>query len=542
MKKRICMLLSTMIFMSTISVFGAEARVEEVLHTYTAKVGTTDFEKDGTLQPLDVEIYSKDGYVMLPLRTFLSAVNQDAQMFWEAETQTAMAMMGAYVVSFDVKENRIKENAEELEVFGRLEVKDGRLFVPLRNWKNILNACGYVVKDTDIIWNAAQKQATIKVTEIDIAKKDDLENPVISGEGQTAVYAMDLTQKYDELQNLGDGLFLAKKYDGENIGLGVIQGGSENTYDILDGTGKVYAHFDKNTFFELFYLGEGYFCALAPDYKTQYVIDKNGNTVFAMPYHRIYPFSDGLARVENVRNGNTMYGYVDTTGALKIPLQFERAEHFSEGLAAVRVAGKWGFIDTNGDFFVKPQYDSCHDFHEGLAGIGTENGVGYINQNAEQVIAPQYHWAGFFKNGTCYVMDEHDTTWLINQKGEKLKQITEGQFISYRDNENNILQKEEIVELPNGEHKHIISLYDETGEISYKTYELKKGMAEGLSPIFDEKTKKYGYVDEAGTCVIAFDFDYAGKFQNGYAVVARKIKWENGMEDVEWGIIKNPLA
>lgn len=42
--------------------------------------------------------------------------------------------------------------------------------------------------------------------------------------------------------------------------------------------------------------------------------------------------------------------------------------------------------------------------------------------------------------------------------------------------------------------------------------------------------------------MIAFDFDYAGKFQNGYAVVARKIKWENGMEYVEWGIIKNPLA
>lgn len=68
MKKGICILLSSALLMGTVPVYGND--VEQVIHTYRAEVGTKNFYKDDVLQTLDTEIYLKDGYVMLPVRTF----------------------------------------------------------------------------------------------------------------------------------------------------------------------------------------------------------------------------------------------------------------------------------------------------------------------------------------------------------------------------------------------------------------------------------------------------------------------------------------
>ena len=38
------------------------------------------------------------------------------------------------------------------------------------------------------------------------------------------------------------------------------------------------------------------------------------------------------------------FGYIDKTGKLVIPAQFDDADNFSEGLAGVYTHGKWGYI------------------------------------------------------------------------------------------------------------------------------------------------------------------------------------------------------
>lgn len=56
-------------------------------------------------------------------------------------------------------------------------------------------------------------------------------------------------------------------------------------------------------------------------------------------------FQEGLAPVEN---GQRLNGYIDPTGAMAIPCQWEKAEAFSEGLARVWLDGKCSFIDRTG--------------------------------------------------------------------------------------------------------------------------------------------------------------------------------------------------
>lgn len=557
MKKRVlAFLMSALLLTGSVPTFAATSKLQDVVHTYTAEVGTTQFAKDGIMQPLDVDIYIKDGYVMLPLRTFLSSVSEYAYMEWSPETKNASVLIGEYVLTFDVKQNTINNNSKSLPVFGQLEVKDGRLFVPLRNWGNILNSCGYQVAPSDITWNSEAKQATIQVTESTVVPNDELEKPIYTGEGKAPVYAMELTQKYNEINPIGNGLFLAQKYADRYKDLGSMDASLENTYALIaadgkevfliDTTGKELFHFEQDALFLLEYLGEGYFYAVSADFKDKFIINQEGKRLFSVPYDNIGKCSDGLFRVSKRVDGISKDGYINTKGEEVIPVQFDEAEDFSEGLAVVSIApGKYGFIDKSGTFVIEPTYKFCHSFHEGLASVRNENGYGYINQKGEAVIPLQYQNAGNFVDGLSYVTEsESNQVWLINQKGEKLKLITtaDGASVSKRDRDknNNILQKEEIVNLPNGDHTHMVSLYDETGEISYETYKFKTNLAEGFAPVMDERNKKYGYVDETGKRIISADFDYASVFQDGYAVVACKVPQSDGKQAIAWGIIQHP--
>ena len=59
--------------------------------------------------------------------------------------------------------------------------------------------------------------------------------------------------------------------------------------------------------------------------------------------------------------------YVDRDGNFTIKPQFNNAESFSEGLAAVQIGWRWGFINKAGAMVINPQFDRVEPFSEGLA-------------------------------------------------------------------------------------------------------------------------------------------------------------------------------
>ncbi|WP_145142848.1 WG repeat-containing protein, partial [Paenibacillus sp. Y412MC10] len=68
------------------------------------------------------------------------------------------------------------------------------------------------------------------------------------------------------------------------------------------------------------------------------------------------------------------YGYIDTTGKLRITPRYDHAMPFSNGAAVVYVNGKYGYIDKNGNYLLKPQFSMAQPFSEGLAFV-ERNGV-----------------------------------------------------------------------------------------------------------------------------------------------------------------------
>lgn len=378
-----------------------------------------------------------------------------------------------------------------------------------------------------------------------------LEKPALSGKGAQASYAVALSTQYDEIEPLGDGYFLAQKYMGEtNVGLGQTVGSDRNVRYLLDHKGTVLQTYNNGTDNYMEDGGERTFL-VGRNTENGFgngAIDWEGKTVIPFIYNSVEPFSEGLAAVSD-KNGT---GFVNRNGEVVIPLQFEEAEPFSDGLAVVKKTdGTYAYIDKTGKIAIDAsQYSSVLPFYEGLAMVRSRNThkAGFIDKTGKEVIPCQYRWAGYFRNGVTYASDAEGKNWLIDKTGKKLKLIAEGNYLVYVDDDmsnpnqqkNGVAIVEDIVDLPNGEHDHVRRYFDETGELSYETYLLKAGLSEGLAPYRDEKTKKYGYVNESGAWVIAPAFDVAEKFEDGYAVVQNEITLADGTKDVEWGIIRNP--
>jgi len=110
-------------------------------------------------------------------------------------------------------------------------------------------------------------------------------------------------------------------------------------------------------------------------------------------------FSEGLAAVKL----NGKWGFIDTTGKEVIPLKYDYAYYFREGLACVILNGKYGFIDKTGKEVISLKYDHVHFFYEGLAAVRLNWSYGFIDKTGQEVIPFAYADAGNFKDGLAEV-------------------------------------------------------------------------------------------------------------------------------------------
>lgn len=138
-------------------------------------------------------------------------------------------------------------------------------------------------------------------------------------------------------------------------------------------------------------------------------------------YTGVERFHEGYAAVWDSgyfigSNANRCY-FIDKTGKMAFGRAYEAAGEFSEGLALVRVEGKWGFIDTSGHMVIQPRFGQGVDasyylletygFSDGLAPAYRDNSqqaLGYIDNTGRWVIQPKYLSGSPFKGGLAYVI------------------------------------------------------------------------------------------------------------------------------------------
>ncbi|MBZ5613338.1 MAG: WG repeat-containing protein [Acidobacteriia bacterium] len=138
-------------------------------------------------------------------------------------------------------------------------------------------------------------------------------------------------------------------------------------WGFIDSTGRVVI---PPAFEAAYYFREG--VAIATTGGTEVLIDKTGK-VLARGFKQLR----GVTAERRVPvSRDEKYGYLDVTGTIAIPLVYDDADSFSEGLAPVKKYGKWGYIDRNGATTIPLEFDSAGVFGSGLAPvkIGRESG------------------------------------------------------------------------------------------------------------------------------------------------------------------------
>lgn len=103
-------------------------------------------------------------------------------------------------------------------------------------------------------------------------------------------------------------------------------------------------------------------------------IDSDGKQV-GDTYTSAGIFSEGLAAVQ--KDGK--WGYVDHTGAEKIPFLFDKAYPFQEGLAAVVLDGKAGFIQPDGTLSLGFSYQDARSPYGGRAWVKQDGKWGVLD-------------------------------------------------------------------------------------------------------------------------------------------------------------------
>jgi hypothetical protein len=245
--------------------------------------------------------------------------------------------------------------------------------------------------------------------------------------------------------------------------------------------------------------------------KDWYYVDSTGKIVIiGFDYNE--GFHNNLASVR--KDGK--WGFVDTTGKLVIPFEYDLTNGFRDNLALVKKNGLWGYIDTSGRIIIEPQFTQANDFYFNLAAVEKEDKYGYIDRTGNLIIPPVYQFADNLSSTLTRV--RKDDLWgYIDTTGKVIVPI---------------------------KYNWAYELNEGVGRVSI----LKRCKRETKS-YFLLKFKcieKYGFVDSLGQ-VIMTKYNYAETFKDGYSRVFKtpwwKLRWNYNIDwkKVDRDLIENDI-
>lgn len=231
--------------------------------------------------------------------------------------------------------------------------------------------------------------------------------------------------------------------------------------------------------------------------------DKTGKIVipakFEGDYYAPPHFSDGLAVIGGTFIGTTIatfgvhnkFGYIDKTGTLVIPQKYDEAYDFFEGMASVRIGEKYGFIDKTGKLVIAAMYDSPSYFKDGVAVVEINKLSFVIDKNNKKVFDQGYLHLGTFYEGLARFEVDGRIGFIDSKGNVKIKPAFEyGSPESIR-----------LMYFSEG-----LCHFEEVNDAARNNRNLFYG--------------RYGYINKDGKVMIPAQFNYAGPFKNGIAVVS----------------------
>jgi hypothetical protein len=80
------------------------------------------------------------------------------------------------------------------------------------------------------------------------------------------------------------------------------------------------------------------------------------------------------------------WGFIDKKGEVAIPFLYEKAGHFSEGLAPVMMNGRWGYIDHQGRMVIGAGFQYAQEFKNGIAEVVIGDKIVYLDKQGRILV------------------------------------------------------------------------------------------------------------------------------------------------------------
>lgn len=282
-------------------------------------------------------------------------------------------------------------------------------------------------------------------------------------------------------------------------------------------------------------------------------VDVNGNLVIPYSYDDAMKFSDGLAPVAKIIDGEEKWGFIDKTGELKIEYQYEDVlSGFSNGIAATTKDREWPFtftlINKNGEEIMTnsysltpyngwdPMFDERYVWIDGMMLVERENEFGIIDSTGKEIVPCEYECECFLgglsglssiHNGYAYLQYyDHEVEDRVGKLFDRTGK--------------NVLKEKDVC---SGLYDGLVMIY-ENGKFGFVTlsgkviipprYDATSIPSEGLIAVgqYTGKEMKWGFIDRLGKQIIPFIYDVVENFSEGYAAVCKLID-----ERYKWGYI-----
>ncbi|MDZ4787087.1 MAG: WG repeat-containing protein [bacterium] len=242
-------------------------------------------------------------------------------------------------------------------------------------------------------------------------------------------------------------------------------------------------------------------------------------------YDWVSEFKNGVAQVKL----NGKWGLIDKNGKILITPKYSEIYPLEEGLSRITENGMFGLLDNNGKQICPAMYDYIEDFSEGLAKVRINSKQGYIDKSGSEVIPLKYDFADNFSEGLAKVVLDSKHGYIDKSGSEVIPlkydfadNFSEGLAKIMLDSKYGYIDKNDIVVIP--QHYDFADNFSEglakVGLFRNQKIYNKGNLAEGSRFRFDQRWQtRYGYINKTGHMVIPINYAVAENFNNGVAFV-----------------------
>jgi hypothetical protein len=217
---------------------------------------------------------------------------------------------------------------------------------------------------------------------------------------------------------------------------------------------------------------------------------------------------NGIERFNNDLSGkNAKWGYLNKTGSVYIPFEYDFAYPFKEGLAGVVKNNKVGFINPKGELKIGFQFEYKHDqceFSYGRARVTLNGKDCYIDKAGKVVIPPKYKDCDpFFSEGLVFVKDNVGEAYYIDTLGHVAIDFSQQPY--YVNVNDNMFSDGRLLVQDDVSKKY--GYIDRQGRIVIECkYDNARGFNKGIAGVFNNKPGRWGFINKFGKVKIPFKY------------------------------------